>query len=60
MKDDSTRTDSSDDGVREFGPSEIVFVTKAGTGADWVERGVIETATARYAMPLTHRKLASG
>ncbi len=51
---------AADDGVREFGPSEIVFVTKAGTGTDWVERGVIETATARYSVPVTHRELASG
>ena len=51
---------AADDGVREFGPSEIVFVTKAGTGTDWVERGVIETATARYSVPVTHRELTSG
>jgi len=51
---------AADDGVREFGPNEIVFVTKAGTGTDWVERGVIEIATTRYAMPVTHRELSSG
>ena len=51
---------AADDGVREFGPSEIVFVTRAGTGTDWVERGVIETATTRYALPVTHRELSSG
>ena len=51
---------AADDGVREFGPSEIVFVTKAGTGTDWVERGVIESATARYSVPVTHRELTSG
>ena len=31
---------AADDGVREFSPDEIVFVTKAGTGTDWVEHGV--------------------
>jgi hypothetical protein len=51
---------ATDDGVREFAPSEIVFVTKAGTGTDWVERGVIETATTRYSVPVTHRELSSG
>ena len=51
---------AADDGVREFGPSEIVFVTKPGTGTDWVERGVIETATARYSVPVTHRELSAG
>ncbi len=51
---------AADDGVREFAPSEIVFVTKAGTGTDWVERGVIEAARTRYAVPVTHRELSSG
>ena len=51
---------AADDGVREFAPSEIVFVTKAGTGTDWVERGVIETATTRYSVPVTHRELSAG
>lgn len=51
---------AADDGVREFAPSEIVFVTKAGTGTDWVERGVIETAKTRYAVPVTHRELSAG
>ena len=51
---------AADDGVREFAPHEIVFVTKAGTGTDWVERGVVETATTRYSVPVTHRELSSG
>ena len=51
---------AADDGLREFGPSEIVFVTKPGTGTDWVERGVVETATARYAVPVTHIALPAG
>jgi hypothetical protein len=50
---------AADDGVREFAPSEIVFVTKAGTETDWVERGVIEAASSRYAVPVTHRELSS-
>ena len=49
---------AADDGVREFAPSEIVFVTKAGTGTDWVERGVIEAASSRYAVPVAHRELS--
>ena len=51
---------AADDGVREFDPSEIVFVTKSGTGTDWVERGVIDAATTRYSVPVTHRELNSG
>ena len=36
---------------REFSPHEIVFVTKPGTGTDWVEQGVVEAARERYAVP---------
>ena len=45
---------AADDGVREFGPSEIVFVTRSGTQTDWAERGVIETAKARYSVAVSH------
>ena len=45
---------AADDGMREFSAHEIVFVTKPGTGTDWVERGVVEAARTRYAVPVTH------
>jgi hypothetical protein len=45
---------AADDGVREFGPSEIVFVTRSGTQTDWAEQGVIETAKTRYAVAVSH------
>ncbi len=51
---------AADDGLREFAANEIVFVTKSGTSTDWVEAGVIETATKRYAIPVTHIALAAG
>jgi hypothetical protein len=51
---------AADDGLREFAANEIVFVTKTGTSTDWVEEGVIETATKRYAIPVTHIALAAG
>ena len=51
---------AADDGMREFPAHEIVFVTKPGTGTDWVERGVVETARQRYAVPVTHIALPSG
>ena len=51
---------AADDGLREFAANEIVFVTKSGTSTDWVEKGVIETATKRYAIPVTHIALAAG
>ena len=41
-------------------PHEIVFVTKPGTGTDWVERGVVETARERYSVPVTHIALPAG
>ena len=50
---------ATDDGLREFAANEIVFVTKPGTDTDWVEEGVIETATKRYAIPVTHIALAA-
>ena len=50
---------ATDDGLREFAANEIVFVTKPGTSTDWVEEGVIETATKRYAIPVTHIALSA-
>ena len=51
---------AADDGLREFAANEIVFVTKPGTNTDWLEQGVIETASARYPIPVTHIELAAG
>jgi hypothetical protein len=51
---------AADDGLREFAAHEIVFVTKAGTDTDWVERGVIEAAQKRYGVPVTHIALPAG
>jgi hypothetical protein len=51
---------AADDGMREFPAHEIVFVTKPGTGTDWVERGVVETARQRYGVPVTHIALDAG
>lgn len=45
---------AADDGMREFPANEIVFVTRPGTNTDWVERGVIEAARDRYAVPVVH------
>jgi hypothetical protein len=45
---------AADDGLRGFPANEIVFVTKPGTGTDWVERGVVESAQKRYDVPVTH------
>jgi len=51
---------AADDGLREFAANEIIFVTKSGTSTDWIEEGVIETATKRYAIPVTHIALSAG
>ena len=51
---------AADDGLREFPAHEIVFVTKPGTGTDWVEKGVVETAKKRYDVPVTHVALPVG
>lgn len=50
---------AADDGLREFAADELVFVTKPGTETDWVERGLVETAKTRYAVPVTHVELAA-
>ncbi len=50
---------AADDGVREFAPSEIVFVTRSGTNTDWAERGVIETARTRYGVAVSHVEIPS-
>jgi len=49
---------AADDGLREFGAHEILFVTKPGTGTDWAEKGVVETARERYAVPVVHIALS--
>lgn len=51
---------AADDGLREFAANEIVFVTKPGTNTDWLETGVVETATKRYPIPVTHIALPAG
>lgn len=50
---------AADDGLREFPAHEIVFVTKTGTGTDWVERGIVDAARKRYAVPVTHIALSA-
>jgi hypothetical protein len=47
---------AADDGLRAFPADEIVFALHGGDDTDWVERGVVELARARYAVPV--RELA--
>jgi len=41
-----------EDGLREFPADEIVFALPAG-GGNWLEDGVVESARARYPLPVT-------
>jgi hypothetical protein len=47
---------AADDAMREFPADEIVFVLHRGDDTDWLERGVVDAARARYAVPV--RELA--
>jgi hypothetical protein len=43
-----------DDGVRTFGPDEIVISTHPPGRSNWLERGVVDAARERFAVPITH------
>ena len=43
-----------DDGVRTFGPDEIVISTHPPGRSNWLERGVVAAARERLAVPITH------
>ena len=43
-----------EDAVRTFGPDEIIISTHPEGRSHWLERGVVEAARARFAIPITH------
>jgi hypothetical protein len=43
---------AADDGLREFGADEIVFVVHPDVGANWLERDVLDSARGRYPIPV--------
>jgi hypothetical protein len=43
---------AADDGLREFPADEIVFAVHEAGKVNWLEDGVVETARARYAIPV--------
>jgi nucleotide-binding universal stress UspA family protein len=43
-----------DDGVRTFGPNEIVISTHPPGKSNWLEKGVVDSVRARYDVPVTH------
>jgi nucleotide-binding universal stress UspA family protein len=43
-----------DDGVRTFGPNEIVISTHPPGKSNWLEKGIVDSVRARYDVPVTH------
>ena len=43
-----------EDALRTFGPDEIIISTHPEGRSHWLERGVVEAARERFALPITH------
>jgi hypothetical protein len=43
-----------EDALRTFGPDEIIISTHPEGRSNWLERGVVERARERFAVPITH------
>jgi hypothetical protein len=43
-----------EDALRTFGPDEIIISTHPPGRSNWLERGVVEAARERFAVPITH------
>jgi hypothetical protein len=42
------------DGLRTFGADEVIISTHPEGRSNWLERGVVDTARERFAVPITH------
>jgi GABA permease len=51
---DSDPVQAIEDAIRTFAPDEIVISTHPEGRSNWLERGVVETAKERFAVPVTH------
>jgi len=51
---DSDPLQAMEDALRTFGPDEIIISTHPEGQSHWLERGVVSTARARFAVPITH------
>ncbi len=51
---DSEPLQAIEDGVRTFGPDEIIISTHPEGRSHWLERGVVRHARERFAVPITH------
>jgi len=43
-----------EDALRTFGPDEIIISTHPEGRSNWLERGIVERARERFAVPITH------
>jgi hypothetical protein len=51
---DSDPLQALEDGVRKFGPDEIIISTHPEGRSHWLESGVVTRARERFAVPITH------
>ena len=51
---DADRAQSIADGLRTFGADEVIISTHPEGRSNWLERGVVDTARERFAVPITH------
>jgi hypothetical protein len=51
---DSDPLQAIEDALRTFGPDEIVLSTHPEGRSHWLERGVVDKARERFAVPITH------
>jgi hypothetical protein len=51
---DSDPLQAIEDGLRTFGPDEIILSTHPEGRSNWLERGVVDAARKRFAVPITH------
>jgi hypothetical protein len=51
---DSDPLQAIEDALRTFGPDEIILSTHPEGRSNWLERGVVDAARQRFAVPITH------
>ena len=51
---DSDPLQAIEDGIRTFAPDELIISTHPPERSHWLERGVVEGARERFAVPVTH------
>jgi hypothetical protein len=51
---DAEPLQAMEDALRLFGPDEIIISTHPAGRSNWLERGIVEAARERFAVPVTH------